>query len=298
MIRFEVHQPDTLDEVFSLLLQYGDDASLLAGGTALLIDMKHGECHPGHLVSLWDIPGLTGVHTDNGVHAQGLATPALRAGALTTITDIAGSVRDCPPMQALREAAWMLGSLQIQNVATLGGNICKASPGADMVPPLLCLDAILKLAGPQGERLEPLDGFLIGPDQTAIHSAEVLTEILVPGIPPRTGTAFLKIMRRRAVDCSIVAAAARVSLAEDRKACSEARIAIGAAAPNPFRARQAEALLVGQVIDRPLAREAGRLARAEARPISDVRASASYRSLLVETLVERAVLIASQRASE
>ena len=286
MIRFEYHQPRSLDEAVTLLIQYGDAAALLAGGTALLIDMKHGERHPGHLISLWEIPDLAGVQV-NG---------ALRIGALTIISDLAEAVAGRPSWTGLLEAAWMLGGRQVQNMATVGGNICKASPGADMVPPLLCLDAELRLAGSDGERTTPLDGFLTGPDQTAIRPAEVLTEINVPPTPPRTGTAFLKVMRRHAVDCSIVAAAARVSLVGDGQTCVEARIALGAAAPNPFRARQAEGLLTGQKIEPSRVREAARQAREESHPISDVRASADYRRMLVETLVERAVLKAAERA--
>ncbi len=287
MIRFEYHQPGSLDEAIALLMEHGDEAALLAGGTALLIDMKHGERRPGHVISLWRVPGLEGVQ----------ANGALRIGALTIISDLAEAVADRPSWNGLLEAAWMLGGRQVQNMATVGGNICKASPGADMVPPLLCLDAQLRLVGPDGGRTTPLDGFLTGPDQTAIRPAEVLTEINVPPTPLRTGTACLKVMRRHAVDCSIVAAAARVSLAGDSQTCVEARIALGAAAPNPFRARQAEGLLTGQKIEPSRVREAARQAREESHPISDVRASADYRRMLVETLVERAVLKAAERAA-
>jgi carbon-monoxide dehydrogenase medium subunit len=166
-----------------------------------------------------------------------------------------------------------------------------------MVPPLLCLDANLHLSGPNGQRTTPLDGFLIGQDLTAIRPAEVLTEISLPPLPRRTGTAFLKVMRRRAMDCSIVAAAARVTLADDGQTCVEARVALGAVAPNPFRAKQAEARLVGNKLSSDLIHEAARAARDESRPISDVRASAEYRRMLVETQVERAVVQAAARAS-
>ncbi len=288
MIRFEYHQPTSLDEAITLLTQHGAEAALLAGGTALLIDMKRGERRPSHLISLWEVPRLAGVRANGG----------LRIGALTTITDLTEAVASHPSLRGLREAAWMLGGRQVQNMATVGGNICKASPGADMVPPLLCLDAQLRVVGPDGRRTTALDGVLIGPDQTAIRPDEVLTEINVPPRPPRTGTAFLKVMRRHAMDCSIVAAAARISLAEDGQTCVEARIAVGAAAPNPFRAKQAEGLLAGNKMQPDFTREAARRAREESQPISDVRASADYRRMLVETLVERAVLRAAERAAE
>ncbi len=287
MNRFDFHEPRSLKGVIETLERYGHEAALLAGGTALLIDMRHGELSPQHLVSLWGVPGLAAIHRNGG----------LRIGALATITEVADSALAFPAYQGLREAALMLGGLQVQNMATLGGNICKASPGADMVPPLLCLDAELRLVGPDGERTTPLDGFLTGPDQTAIRPAEVLVEISLPPMPERTGSAFEKVMRRQAVDCSIVAVGTRITLAADGQTCIEARIGLGAVAPNPFRAQKAEAALAGRKIEPERVKEAARLARSEARPITDVRASAEYRQMLVEALVERAIWTAARRAA-
>lgn len=286
MTRFEYHQPQSLDETIDLLARYGNDAALLAGGTAMMIDMRRGERSPAHVISLWDIPGLARLRTNEGFHI----------GALTTISDLADFAKNQPPLRAIVDSAWLFGGWQVRNMCTVGGNICKASPGADMVPPLLCLDAELHLSGPDGQRTTPLDGFLIGPDQTAMRSAEVLTEIILPQPPLSTGSAFFKVMRRSAMDCSIVAAAARITLADDGETCVEARVALGAAAPNPFRAKQADALLVGKKLTPGLVHEAARLARDEAQPISDVRASAEYRRMLVETLVERAIVRAAERA--
>jgi carbon-monoxide dehydrogenase medium subunit len=287
-MKFEYHQPESLEAAIKLLVGYGPAAALLAGGTALLVDMRNGELSPGHLVSLWDIPGLAEIRF-NG---------ELRLGALATVTELAEAVVGRPPLQGLAEAARQVGGRQIQNMATVGGNICKASPGADLVPPLLCLDATLAIFGPQGERHTPLDGFLTGPDQTALQPGEILTGIDIPPPIPGTGTAFLKVMRRQAVDCSIVAVAARVSLAEDGKTCREARIAVGAAGPNPFRAKQAEAELTAQELTPETVQAAARQAQAEARPIDDVRASAGYRRRLVNILVERAILAAAERANQ
>ena len=290
MSHFDYHQPDSLAEVIVLLSRYEREAALLAGGTALLIDIRHGELNPGHVISLWGIQSLEDVQVDGG--------SGFCLGSLVTIHRLAEALSGEPALRGLIEAAQMLGAQQVQNVATVGGNICKASPGADMVPPLLCLDATLVLDGPDGQRKTPLDGFLIGPDQTALRSAEVLTAIEIPAPPPRTGTAFLKVMRRHAVDCSIVAVSARVTLAEDGQTVLTSHLGLGAVAPNPFRARGAEALLNGQKLEPELLRSAAVQARSEARPISDVRASADYRSMLVETLVERALAKAAERAVE
>lgn len=282
---FEYHEPSSIEAASEILAQYGRDAAALAGGTALLVDIQHGELQPGHVVSLWKIPGL-GTLRANG---------SLQIGALMTVSDLGGALKH-PALEGLREAARSLGSWQIQNLATVGGNICKASPGADLVPPLLCLDARLELQSADGRREAPLDGFLTGPDQTALAPGELLVSIHVPQLPPRTGTAFMKIMRRQALDCSIVSVCARVTLESDGITCKQARIGLAAVAPNPFRATSAEAVLAGSRIDDEVVREAALLARSQARPITDVRASAEYRKLLVTELVERALRLAADRA--
>jgi carbon-monoxide dehydrogenase medium subunit len=287
-VAFDYHQPRTLEGAIELLEQHGRQAALLAGGTALMIDIQRGEVAPKHVVSLWGIPGLRQVHLNNRVVI----------GALASMTEVVSAIRGKPELAGLWEAARSVGGRQIQNMATIGGNICKASPGADSVPPLLCLDAELVLRGPTGERITPLDGFLTGPDQTALNPGEVLTAIEFPPVPPNSGTAFVKIMRRRAMDCSIVAVSVRVTLDDNGDTCREARIGIAAAAPNPFRAKLAEAALAGQSLTDECIRAAAQLAQQESRPIDDVRASAEYRRLLVETLVKQAIATARARAAQ
>ena len=282
---FEYHEPSSIRAASEILVQYGRDAAALAGGTALLVDMRHGELQPHHVVSLWKVPGL----------AAFKANGSYQIGALLTVSEL-GAALEHPALEGLREAARSLGSWQIQNLATVGGNICKASPGADLVPPLLCLDARLALQSVTGERDARLDGFLTGPDQTDLAPGELLVSIHLPQPPPRTGTAFMKIMRRHALDCSIVAVCARVTLEPDGTTCREARIGLAAVAPNPFRAKSAEAVLAGSRLDDGTIREAAHLARGEARPITDVRASAEYRQLLIAELVVRAIRVAADRA--
>jgi carbon-monoxide dehydrogenase medium subunit len=287
MFRFNFYEPESLADVVSRLQEYGDDAALLAGGTALLVDMRHGELSPEHIISLWGAPELAGIKSNGGY----------RIGTLTSVTDLANTMTQ-PPYESLSEAARLLGSRQIQNMATVGGNICKASPGADLVPPLMCLDAELRLVGPEGERIMPLDGFLTGPDETAIRPAEVLVEIVVPTPSSHSGTSFQKVMRRHAIDCSIVAVAARVTLDVDGETCKDVRIGLSAVAPNPFRAKEAEKMLKGQKVNPDTVSKVAAQARDEASPITDVRASADYRRMLVETLVERSILKAAERASD
>jgi CO/xanthine dehydrogenase FAD-binding subunit len=287
MMPFEYHEPKSLQEAIELLAYHGGESALLAGGTALLVDMRHEELTPNHVISLWGLQGLDRIQLNGDT----------RLGTLVTVTQMVKELKDRSAFSGLCEAGLVLGGRQIQNVATVGGNICKASPGADLVPPLLCLDAQLELAGPGGDRATKLDGFLTGPDQTALLPAEILTRIRIPQPPPRTGTAFLKIMRRRAVDCSIVAVSARVTLAEDCQTFQQVRIGLGAVAPNPFRANRAERILQGHKLDPDLVRQAAFEAMKESTPITDVRATAEYRQMLIETLVERVVLKAAERAA-
>ena len=288
MVRFEYYEPASLEEAIDLLVRHGDAARPLAGGTALLVDMNIGHIRPTHLVSLTEVTELDQVRTNGGPSTR--SGRGWTIGALTTLS----TIEDYPgflagPTIALVEATHVLGGRQIRNVATVGGNICHASPGADMVPPLLCLDAELRLVGPDGERTTPLDGFLVGPDRTAIKRAEVLAEVRIPTPPARSGSTFLKVMRRHAMDCSIVAVAVRITLAKDGETCAEARIAVGAAAPVPFRAREAESRLEGRRLTDELVLEAAQRAAAASRPITDVRATAEYRRMLVRGLVTRAV---------
>jgi len=286
MNTFDYHQPSTIEEAIALLERYGDAAQIVAGGTALFVDMQHGECTPAHLIGLENVADLATIAENGDLHI----------GAFATLTDISEFAGERPDLRALVDSIWLFGGKQIQNVATAGGNICKASPGADMVPPLLCLDAQLRLHGPEGERVVPLDGFLTGPDQTAMHPAEILSEIVLPPIPPRTGTAFQKMMRRQAEDISIAAVAARVTFAEDNKTCEDVRIALCAVAPTPRRAQSAESVLKGFSLEPDRVKQAAQAASDESRPISDVRASADYRHLVVATLAERAVHKAAERA--
>jgi CO/xanthine dehydrogenase FAD-binding subunit len=288
MIPFKYSQPESLKEIIDVLHDQGDKAALLAGGTALLIDINRGELSPDTIVSLWGVPNLKNINEDNG----------LEIGTLVTITNIARYIRSDQYLGCLKDAALVLGAQQVQNIATIGGNLCKASPGADMVPPLLCLDAILTLIGPEGERTAPVDGFLTGPDKTALRHAEVLTTIHIPKPPDRTGTAFIKIMRRHAVDCSIVGAAARITLEEDGVTCKDARLGLNAVAPNPFRPKTAENILIGKKLTLEIIKEAAWQARELSQPITDVRATAEYRRMLVETLVERSILQAYDRAKD
>ena len=290
MFHFAYHEPNSLAGIISLLADHGENAALLAGGTDLLVDLRHGKLHPAHVVSLWGAPELQGMTEEDG--------GSMRVGALSTAAELGDRFAARPAWQCLSEASLLLGSRQIQNVATVGGNICKASPAADLVTALLCLDARVLLSGPQGGREVPLEGFLTGPGRTSMKAAEVLTGIRLPAPPCGAGTAFMKIMRRKAEDLSTAAVSAHVSIGGKGRTVESCRIALGAVGPCPFRARSAEAILLGQVLSPALLCTAAAAARSEARPIDDIRGSADYRREMIEVLVSRALAAAADRAWE
>lgn len=276
---FEYHEPTSIADAVALGARFGEAGRFLAGGTDLMIQMRRGKVAPRHVLSLHRVAGLDRIEVDG----------AVRLGALVTHR----SIERCPQFQgelrALVEGAEVVGGHQIRNVATVGGNIVNASPAADVVPVLLALDATVTCLGPDGERALPLGGFLTGPGQTTRRPGELLTSIRFDRLPPRSATAFLKAGRRKAMEISVVCVAVRLTLDAAHARCQEARIVLGAVAPTTMRARAAERALEGQPLTDEVLRRAGRLAAGECAPIDDVRASARYRRLLVETLVPRAL---------
>ena len=276
---FEYHEPSALAEAVEMGASFGVDGRFLAGGTDLIIQMRRGKLDPGHIVSLHRVPGLDGISVNGAVTLGALVTHR----ALERHPAFQGRLR------GLVEGAEVIGGHQVRNVATVGGNIVNASPAADVVPVLIALDARVTCVGPGGERAFPLDTFLVGPGQTARRPGELLTSVRFPALAERAATAFLKAGRRKAMEISVVCVAARLTLDEALERCVDARIVLGAVAPTTWRARSAERVLEGRAPTSDVLRQAGRLAAAECRPISDVRASARYRAHLVEVLVPRAL---------
>lgn len=276
---FEYHEPTSVADAVALAARFGTEGRFLAGGTDLIIQIRRGKLAPRHVVSLHRVPGLSGIEADGEAVLGALVTHR----ALERCPRFQGSLR------GLVEGAQVIGGHQVRNVGTVGGNIVNASPAADVVPVLLTLGAAVTCLGPAGERTLPLDGFFLGPGQTQLRPEELLTTVRFPFLPPNSATAFLKAGRRKAMEISVVCVAARLTLDSSRGRCVAARIALGAVAPTPLRSRVAEQVLEGQVLTPELLGRAGQLAARACQPISDVRASARYRRLLVEALVSRAL---------
>lgn len=279
----EYFRPTTVKEAVSLLADYGGRARPIAGGTDLLVEK------PPEVECLVDITrlGLNYVRNDGDT---------LKIGAATTLSQIIeSSLLEKDPYCVLREEASKMGDPPIRNTATVGGNICSAVPSADFPPGLIALEAEARIAGPSGERTVSLDGFFLGPRKTVLENGELLTEIKVPAQPARTAAAFLKKGRTRR-DIALVNVAVRVTLEPDGT-CEDARIVLGAVAPTPIRAKKAEAMLKGKKMHGALVEEeAAETASQEAKPISDVRASAEYRKELSKVFVKHALSQASQKA--
>jgi carbon-monoxide dehydrogenase medium subunit len=286
MRRFEYFEPKTLTEAVSLLGHYNGQASLLAGGTDLLVEIKEQLRSPDYVVNIKKIFGLDHLTYD--------ATHGLRIGALTTVRTVETSPLIKREYAGLAQAARELGSIQVRNRATVAGNICRASPSADTLPPLIADGATVKVSGPGGERVILLEAFFTGPGQTVLAPDEIVVEIAIPRRPAYTGKVYLKHGRRKAMELATVGVAVALTLAGE--ICKEIRIVLGAVAPTPIRARKAEQILRGQTAADQAVPMAAQAAMAESRPISDVRGSAEYRREMVRVLTDRAIKQALQMA--
>jgi CO/xanthine dehydrogenase FAD-binding subunit len=287
MRRFDLALPTTVDECLAILAAHGGRAALVAGGTDLLPQMKNGVVRPGLVV---DLSGVSRVRQIQGGNGHGL-----RIGAAVTAREleVSSPVRQTCP--ALAESAALIGSLQVRNLATVGGNLCNAAPSADMAPPLLALDAEAVIAGPKGERRVPIAEFFTGVRRTVLGPGELLVELIVPAPGPGSGGQYLRHTPRRELDIAVVGVASQLTLLRDR--CAKARIALAAVAPTPVRATAAEQSLLGQELTPAAIERAAGLAVEAARPINDQRGSAEFRRHLVRVLTRRTLTTARERAS-
>ena len=286
MSRFDYHQPESLADAVDLAARFGGQASFLAGGTDLIVQIERGRVAPRHVIGLGRVPGLAGIEVNGRI----------TLGARVTHRAIEQTPALAGPLRCLVEGAEVIGGHQVRNVATIGGNLVNASPAADLVPCLLALDGVVTLVGPGGEREIPIERFLLGPNRTARRPDELVTRVDLPALPPRAATAFLKAGRRRAMEISVVCVAARLDLDATLERCLEARVVLGAVAPTAVRAHAAERLLEGQPVGGEAFRRAAEAAQEACRPIDDVRASAGFRQHLVGVLVRRALDRCVERA--
>jgi xanthine dehydrogenase FAD-binding subunit len=270
--------PKTIEEAVALM--GAGDARALAGGTDLIPQLREGRRRAASVVDLKHIPELTAVGPtpDGGVSI----------GAAANATEVSRHEAVLHGYPAIAESARLIGGVQVQNRASLGGNICNAAPSADAVPALICHEALALIAGGKGERKLPVEQLFKGPGRTALGAGEILVSIELP--PPQTNAAakYLRFTPRREMDIAIAGAGTWIRLAADGT-IAEARIVLASVAPTPIHAPSAERCLAGRRPARALFEEAGRYAATDARPISDTRGSADYRRTLVAVLTARAL---------
>lgn len=270
-------EPKSVREALSLLAKYGDQAKVIAGGTDVMVDIKYKE-EPDCLVNIKKIPGLGAIQENGG---------SLRIGPLVTIHELETNKLVRERLPVLWEAAHQFASLQIRNTATIGGNVCRASPSGETLAPLLVLEAKGKLAFSDGEKTEAFKALFQGPGKTSLGAKGLLTEIDVPYPAHGSRGVYLKHAVRGAMDIAMVAVAVLITPNAAKSNLQDARIGLGAVAPTPVRAAKTEAMLRGKPLTAALVKEAAAMAASESSPISDQRSSAEYRRWIVEALTRR-----------
>lgn len=276
--------PSRLDEAIALLA--GEGARSLAGGTDLMVQMRSGRLSPGRIVDLKRIPEMLGVRELSGGFEIGAAA------ACAAIDEHAALGAAWP---GVVEAVRLIGSAQVQGRASLGGNLCNASPAADSAPALIAAGAVCLIAGPGGRRELPVELLQAGPGRNALAAGEVLVALRLPARAPRSGDAYLRLIPRTEMDIAVVGAG--VSLSVDAQGVvSAARVALGAVAPTALRVDAAAQALIGSRLEAPALQALEAAARAACRPIDDKRGTAAYRIRVAGVLARRAALKAYERA--
>lgn len=278
--KFAYFEPETIEEACQLLSEYKDDARLIAGGTDLIVSMKERKISPQYLINLKTIPALNYICCNK--------VGVLELGATATLSDIENSqvVREKHPLVAL--AAKKTGPPTIRNVATMAGNFCSALPSADAAPLLICLGAKVKIQGTNDARIMPLEDFFIDSQKNALKDDEILTEIQVPPLPANSFGAYIKNTERSATDIAVVSAAAVITMDAANANVVDAKIVLGAVAPTPLRAIEAENIIKGKAINDDfddIIEEAALAAAMEAKP----RTRSDYKRDLVRVLTSRAL---------
>ena len=288
MNAFEYRAPRGLDEALAVLREHGEDARVVAGGTALVTMMRQHLVRPGCLVSLRDVQGLNRIEATNG---------ALRLGALVTHreAEVSPLVRERLPV--LAETFRRVATVRIRHMATIGGALAHADPNQDPPVTLLALGASVEIRGARGHRELPLGGFFRDYYETALEPGELVTAVTVPLLPVASGATFLKFLPRTADDYATVAVAAIVTLEPDGERCREARIALGSVGVTPLRGMAAEALLSGQRLSESLLQAAGEAVKGAVDPLSDHRGSAAYKREMTGVMVGRALTQAWEAAA-
>jgi len=275
--QFDYYRADSIEHAISLKNELGTDAYYWAGGTDLVLQWNHEKIHPLHCIDLTSISGFNFISNHEGL---------LRIGALTTLSEIEHADTSDAYLHTLAYVTSLMATQQTRTIATIAGNLCNASPAADLLPPLIAMGAYLKVSGNDGERQLPVENLLVSPGRTSLKDEELVTEICIPTDTKTRASSYRRI-DRTVVDISLVGASGALTL-DDNQMIATAKIALGSVAPTVIRSSQAEAMLGGKLLtdlDDDFLKAVGEAAAADATPISDVRASAEYRKAMVKVLV-------------
>jgi CO/xanthine dehydrogenase FAD-binding subunit len=286
--RFDYYTPDSVENACKLLVELGDDAYVMAGGTDLLVKIHRGVLKAKAIVDIKKIEGIDGISYEKG--------KGLTIGATARLTDVGEHPDIKAKFPAISKAALCTANTQIRNMGTVTGNLCNAAPSADNAPALITMGAVLKLKSLEGEREIPLGDFFKGPGMTAIKKGELVTSIFVPDPPKGAGTSYQYLSARGKVDIASVCVGATVIM--DGDVCKDAKIVLGAVAPVPMRAKEAEKVVIGNKLSTELLEKLGLEASKESKPITDMRSTAEYRKILVAVLSARAIEEAAKNASK
>lgn len=280
--------PATVDEAVAVLKQHGQSARVLAGGTDLIVQERERRRNVGVMVDVKGIPELTQVT----VGSDG----SLKVGAAASCANLYRNPEVQKRFPALIDSASLIGGIQIQSRASLGGNLCNSSPAADSIPTLIALGAVCEIAGPGGRRSMPVEEFCTGPGRNVLGDGEMLVSLTFPAPAANSGAAFERFIPRNEMDIAVANAAANITLSADGSRFESARIAIGAVAPTPLFVKAAGDALAGQPVNADTIDRAAEAARAAATPITDMRGSTEQRKHLAAVLTRRVINKAIERA--
>ncbi len=285
-MRYEA--PRTLDAALALLAGANGQARVLAGGTDLLIGMRAGQVMPELLVDIKGIPEMTSIVTENGGFRFGAAVPCM---ALVEHEALAKA------WPGVIDAIKLIGSIQVKGRATVGGNLCNASPAADSVPAMIAAEAAVRIAGPKGKREARIEDVATGPGTTSLAKDEIVTAFLLPRRPPHSGDAYLRFTPRTEMDIAVVGAGVNLTL-DESGVCRQARVSLGAVAERALLVPEAAAALIGSKVDAAALERLAAAASAACRPIDDKRGTKEFRIKVAGVMARRAAEIALARARE
>ena len=278
--------PGSVDEAVKLLAAAGSDAKILAGGTDLLVQLRMGMIKPALIVDVKNISETTVIKEESGGYRVGAAVSGAELGEHDGMNNA---------WPGVVEALELIGSTQIQGRASMGGNLCNASPAADAVPAMIAADAVCTIAGPDGRREARVEDIVTGPGQTSLKAGEMVVDFYFPPRPARSGDAYLRFIPRTEMDIAVVGAGISLTL-DEAGVCSAARVALGAVAATQLVVEDGAAALIGSTLDDAALEKLDAAARAACRPIDDKRGTIEYRTKVAGVLARRAAKLAQQRA--